>query len=205
MFDADQGYRGSMQFLFGRQVEPLTADPNGFEMDSDIDNASPGSNVRISNATLCGTGAQGTDATYGMVLRENLEGSIMNLIVTLFDTGVDARNDFGTPTSPNVALSFARFFESNIAANNIANPGETDNDMGFDEAAWFNATGSNNAETKPAGFGDCSTNPPVVAPTAAVTGGTPPTGMDTSATYIGAFEDASDMWMTGAWIDWAAN
>jgi hypothetical protein len=37
-----------------------------------------------------------------------------------------------------------------------------------------------------------------------IQGGTPPAGMVASATYVGAFEDKADAWMTGSWIDWAA-
>lgn len=203
-FDADQGFRGQVQFMFARHVTPLTSDPNGLELDGDLGGAAPGTDLRFSNLTLCGAGSTGTDPNRGMVLRENLKGQLINLIATKFDTGVDTRDNFGTPASPNVTISHSRFFEQNIAANVVGNPNETDNDNGFDENAWFSA-GTGNSQEKPAGLGDCQANPPAVAPDAMVAGGTPPAGMDQSAAYVGAFKDKTDTWMTGLWVDWSAN
>jgi hypothetical protein len=169
----------------------------------DTETLAPKTHFTASNVTLCGAGAVGPDPTFGLALRDRVEGQLLNLVVTRFDTGVDVRGDFGTAGAPNVKLTHSLFFEQNIAANVVGNPTETDNDMGFDENAWF-AAGTGNGQTKPGGFGDCQANPPAVAPTAAAAGGTPTFG-DTAATYIGAFKDGTDTWMTGAWIDWAAN
>ena len=42
-------------------------------------------------------------------------------------------------------------------------------------------------------------------PAATLPGGAPPNNgfLDTTANYVGAFKDASDNWMSGAWIDWS--
>ena len=40
------------------------------------------------------------------------------------------------------------------------------------------------------------------APTAAVAGGTPGTGFDKTAKFIGAGDFASDGWNSGSWIEW---
>ena len=206
MFDVDQGFQGDLQFLFGRQVTPLTSNPNGFECDSSNAGDMPTTTVNISNVTLCGLGTAGANETYGGVLRENLEGTYMNMIITGFDFGIDARDDFGTPAAPKVNLTDSTFFgnfTSNIS-NHANETGADDNDMGFDEEAWFNDAARNNDTTDP-GFSCGPSGTPDPRPAAEIAGGTPTGANDASATYRGAFKDASDNWMTGAWVDWSAN
>ncbi|MEZ4221301.1 MAG: hypothetical protein R3B13_10240 [Polyangiaceae bacterium] len=202
MFDMDQGYSGNLQFLFGRQVTPLSSNPNGFECDSDNGGATPVSKPNVSNVTLCGTGSAGTDVAFGGVLRENLEGKYMNLLITKFDIGIDARDDFGTVGSPKTDITHSVFFGN--FAHNISDPSEADNDNGFDENAWIKDSSRNNSEADPQ-IGDCSAATPAPQPASMIAGGTPGAGMETSATYVGAFKDGSDNWMTGLWISWAKN
>ncbi len=199
MFDMDQGFVGTLQFLYGRQVNNLSSNPNGFECDSSNSGDLPATNVTISNVTLCGTGSAGLDVAFGAVLRENLQGSYQNMVITGFDIGIDARDDAGTPAAPKVTITDATFFGN--FTNNIADPGETDNDMGFDELAWINEANRNNDEADPGVT--CGVDP---RPAAQVAGSAPVgAGLDTSAAYRGAFADASDPWMTGAWVDFSTN
>ena len=106
------------------------------------------------NVTLCGTGDEEQALTYGMVLRENLEGEFSNIYVSGFAAGVDARDDFGTESEPNVALADSAMFEGvvhNVAYDESAtDAGDEDlptfdDDMGFDEREWFEM-GSGNME-----------------------------------------------------------
>ena len=202
MFDMDQGYRGNLQYLFGRQVNNLSSNPNGFECDSDLGGKTPVTKPNISNVTLCGAGTAGVNVAFGGVFRENLEGNFMNMIITKFDVGVDARDGFGTPASPKVKLTNSVFFGN--FAHNISNPAETDNDSGFDEAAWIKDAAAKNSETAPA-LGDCAAATPMPYPATTIAGGAPGGGLDAAGSYVGAFKDGSDAWMTGLWIDWSPN
>jgi len=144
MFDADLGYRGTLSNLLGVGYAPLSSDPNGFEMDSDNAGGTPVTNVTASNVTLCGTGQEEAALTYGMVLREKLEGSFSNIIISGFDAGVDARDDFGSAEEPHVTIENSKMFE-NLVHTIAYDETDTENgdspsyddDMGFDERAWF--------------------------------------------------------------------
>ncbi len=147
MFDGDQGFRGTIDTAFGRQVKPLSSDPNGFEMDSDLGGNTPTSNIKAMNVTLAGTGKDEEVLGYGMVLRENLTGAFSNLVISGFAAGVDTRDDFGSQSDPNVTIKDSMMFENvvhTIAYNeNKEDCAEDDDDptcdddMGFDERKWF--------------------------------------------------------------------
>ena len=203
MFDMDQGFQGHLQFLFGRQVVPLSSNPNGFECDSSIDGATPVSRPTVSNVTLCGLGSVATSGEIiGAVFRERLEGNYSNLIITGFERGVDTRDDFGTVADPHVEVTGSIFFDNFV--NNIApdETGDADNDNGFDEVAWITDSSRHNSEDDP-GFSCGPSGTPEPYPSSRIDGVTPGSGLDASADYTGAFEDANDDWMTGAWIDWS--
>lgn len=190
MFDADQGYAGSIEFLFGRMSEVSSSDPSGFEMDSDPDSTdAPVTNVTASNVTLCGAGEALSATARGLVLRENLTGEFDNIVVTGFDNGVDIRDDFGSPADPNVTLANSIFFVQQM--NDIAadETGDDDNDSGFSEVDWFEMGVNNTSDPDPVPFTvmDCLA---ADGPTDDVTG-----------SEVGAFAD--DNWLEGMWIDWA--
>ena len=203
MFDMDQGYSGHLQFLFGRQVNPISSNPNGFECDSSNDGATPTTTPTVSNVTLCGLGSVAANGeTIGAVFRERLEGNYSNLILTGFERGIDARDEFGSASSPNVEVTGSVFFDNFV--DNIApdETGDDDNDSGFDEVAWITDSARDNSESDP-GFSCGPGGTPEPYPSSAIDGVTPGSGLDTSADYAGAFEDANDDWMTGLWVDWS--
>jgi hypothetical protein len=224
MFDTDLDYRGHLQFLFGRLLTYGTSsDPNGFEWDGNQDNQTGTEEAGIpqaANATLCGLGVKAPAVGYGAVLRRRLQPgtSLINTIVTGFDAGVDTRDAVGTTAEPIISWTHSLFFANFGQAPaggmpgdfNYANAGETDNDSLFDEKAWLmdpaysNDNGDGNDTlmgVAPEGF-DCYTNPPHPFPNDRVDGGEPGDGFDTSADYVGAFENADDNWMTGLWVNW---
>lgn len=189
MFDADTGYQGELDTLFGRQVAPLSGDPNGFEMDSDNNaNAMPTSMPDVKNVTLCGTGvASGSHGTTrGAVLRENLEGTFDNILVTGFEFGVDLRDDQGSVDSPKSSWTNSLMFGN--FGGNIGDAADDDSRESpvIDEDAWF--TGQSGNVTDDPGFSvdDCQANPPSITSSASVTG----SGSD---------------WWTGSWISWDEN
>ena len=189
-FDIDEGFRGTGSNWFARVTSATRTssdNPNGFEWDG-LDNGDlPATNANVSNVTLCGTTEAGfsADFHFGMVLRERVTGSIDNLVVAGFEFAVDTRNNFevaGAGT-PNVSIM------NSVFVGEIANAAEMDNDMAFDEAAWFTAgTGNTNPSEAPFPPEDCLA---AGGPAASVTG-----------SGIGAFADESD-WATGLWVDWS--
>ncbi len=140
MFDIDTGYQGTIDTIFGRQVVPSTEDPNGFEWDSDkSSDKEPHTIVDLKNGTMCGTGALGKP-NYGMVIRENVRGSIDNLAFMGFDFGIDTREGRfeADGTTPKMTIeNSASWYHIDGISNNADETGDDDNDAGFDEGEWF--------------------------------------------------------------------
>jgi len=194
MFDADDGYIGKLEYLFGRQRATSSMDPNGFEWDSNAMNTDPPvSNVTATHATLCGTGEMGTAVTRGMVLRENITGAIDDLVVTGFDIGADTRNPFGTPEEPRVTITKSLIYGGELAETEVgtdSTAADYNDDADFDEVAWFEAGDGNSSDPDPVPFttADCQDDD---GPAAKV--------LDSDK---GAFTGEPD-WLDGAWIDWS--
>ncbi|RYZ06944.1 MAG: hypothetical protein EOO73_14245 [Myxococcales bacterium] len=219
MFDTDLGYRGNMQFLFGRNlIEGTSGDPNGFEWDGNQDFLpSPDdetSRPQVSNVTLCGLNDAGVATSNGAVIRRSIsEGtSILNTIFTGFDNGLDLRNAVGTNEAPFVSITNSLFFgqlksDGQSATDDDTSPADAGSkdlkgDSGFIENDYLNDAA--NAVTlggdAPEGF-DCYAETPV-APTEPVEGATPGSGFDESAEFVGAGDFSADGWESGSWIEW---
>lgn len=206
MFDTDEGYRGQLQFLFGRNLaEGTSSDPRGLEWDGNKPKPDAVEATRSmpmgSNITLCGLKAAGTAVAIGAALRSNLAAgsSISNAIVTGWDFGVDTTFSNGTAAAPIVDWNNSLFF-GQVSAD-TGNDAEIDNDTAFDETAWLALAAHANTVggTAPEGF-DCYADPPT-PPTTAIEGATPGAGFDDTATFVGAFGD--DDWTAGTWVDWS--
>jgi hypothetical protein len=206
MFDTDEGYRGKLQYLFGRNLtEGTSSDPRGFEWDGNKPKADAPEAKRSlpmgSNITLCGPNAAGTAVSFGAALRSNLVAgtTISNAIVTGWDFGVDTTFANGTADAPIVDWNNSLFF-GQVSAN-AGNAAETDNDGGFDETAWLGLEAHENTVggDAPAGF-DCYAAVPT-APTTPVEGATPGEGFDEAGTFVGAF--GAENWAEGSWVDWS--
>ena len=219
MFDTDLGYRGHLQYIFGRTlVEGTSSDPNGFEWDGDQDDlAAPEAELaqaHISNATLCGLNKAGTAVGFGAVIRRNVAPgtSLLNAIITGFDNGIDLRNHVGTNAEPYVSWTNSLFF-GQLKANGQSttdddsvpateNTGSLKGDYGFIEDTYLNDAANKDVlgGHAPAGF-DCYSEVPK-APSAAVAGGTPAAPFKTTAKFIGAGDFNGDGWNAGSWIEW---
>lgn len=187
MFDADNGYSGKLQFLFGRQFTTNTEqDSRGFEVSkgSNVANATETS-VGISNFTLCGAGPDGekTRTRVGMAFDLSASTQVQDGFVTGFTTGGYILN---AGTAPSVT-------HTRIFATTPVTLGTTP----------FAGLPGNSAE-EPDRFCDCWQSPP--APVAATpTEGAAATGYpDADANYLGAFASSAPEanWMTGAWVSW---
>lgn len=148
MFDADDGYQGTLSFLFGRQVVADSDNPNGFEIDGTADLGEALVNdvdteLNAENATICGLGGGGLKLAYGGVLREGgLTGSFDSVVTAGFDVAFDPRDDFGTNAAPAMTITNSWSFEQyDEAAGYEETVGGTepflDDDAEFDEQAWF--------------------------------------------------------------------
>jgi hypothetical protein len=207
-FDFDQGYVGNLQFLFAQAQPGVANDANGFECDNDATtpDVTPRTNPTIFNVTLCGQNGDSADQQYGFLFRRGFMATIGNAIVTGWEAGVDFRDSPDT----DVQLSDTVFFGNTVHNVAYSEDGsntdtEKDDDGGFDEVNWFE-TSAMTSETDP-GLADCFAATPDPRPAAMIPGGTPSGDafFDTTANYVGAFADANDDWMTGAWVNWGAN
>lgn len=200
MFEWGVGYVGKLQFLFGHlaPTDPQVFGANGMLADDSL--------PTIFNATLCG--AAGTNNGMGLVLRDNTALQLSNAIFTGWNAGVDTVN--GTNGAQIVLASSIAFDNRGANPAFVENPAVMDmssflfdDDFGFDEVAWFNTAGRNNRTTNP-GLMDCyDPKVPKPWPAAAITGAAAPPNdgfFDATATYVGAFRDANDAWMRGAWV-----
>lgn len=192
-FEIGGGYSGRLQYIFGQKVAADGVDHNGLLTD--------GSSPVIYNATLCG-GSQ-TTQSYGLVVRSS-SLDMNNAILESWFSAIDVRG------APLAKLSL----RSSTAFGNAANPAcaETaavtdatqptfDDDLAFDETAWFRTAGLGNTEADPALVACSDAKNPKPYPTAARAGAKPPADgfFDTNATYVGAFRDANDAWLSGVW------
>ncbi|NUP06797.1 MAG: T9SS C-terminal target domain-containing protein [Polyangiaceae bacterium] len=206
-FDFDSGYVGSLQFLFLAQDPSIADDANGLECDNDADDptVTPVTNPKISNITLCGQNGDQPKQQYGFLFRRGFKATITNALVTGFEAGVDFRDVPPTDVDVTHSVIVGNTVE-NVAyvedapASDDGLPTEDDDGM-FDEIAWF-TDGEGNTTDGPDMAG-CFAATPDGAPASTIAGGTPVgDGVDASATYVGAFKDASDKWMDG-WTDFA--
>lgn len=200
--DFDEGWRGNVQFLVVHQFAGIG--DNGIEGDNLGSNeaATPRANPTIFNATFIGT-----PDTRGMVLREGAQGMLRNFIITGFGgEAVDLRAaevDLSAEWPGNLSIENSFFFGNGDYAEES---GDDDDDMGFMEQAMIEAAERNNTLDVDPGLGDVSETAPNYVPNASSLAGqaTPPAGMDTSATYAGAFEPSGDDWSAG-WTGYPLN
>jgi hypothetical protein len=228
-FDFDLGYRGRLQFLVLQQDPVHEGDDNGIESDND-DKASanaPLTGPTMYNATLCGKNKSVGGQQFGLLLRKNTRGTYKNLVVSGFQAALDLRDNIGGAGELSITNSLvwgstgAGSFplDNNIAfiEDKTSVPSGEDekkykarpdwNDDGaIDEAVWFN-TGDVNRVVDPGIAGCFNATAPVFGPAASLTekAAPPPNDgfFDTTATYMGAFKDATDTWATtGKWAVW---
>lgn len=187
-FDGDTGYSGKLQFLFGRQYTTSTeTDPRGLEFSQGDGVKTLLTSAQLSNVTLCGNGPKSTQTSEhgGADFRNVSQVHAMNMFITGFSRyGIQVREG-------GVQLDYVRLFSQLPLFSQSA---KTDFDAGM----------GNSAED-PDRFCNCWANPPAPVPATPIAGGKPTGFGDESASYVGAFKDASadSDWMRGPWVDWS--
>jgi hypothetical protein len=192
-FDADKGYAGHVQFIFGRQYPSTTeADSRGFEIDSN-GGKQPFTTVQFSNYTLCGGGpedAAPAEASQraGLVFRASAKSSQINGLVTGFRGGGISVQNANSTVEYTTVFDTTRLYGANHAG-------------GLD---WLSKQMGNEVDDPP-GFCDCWSNPPQPVPRDTQLGTTPVGFEDEGADYRGAFASSSpdSNWMKGLWVDWS--
>jgi hypothetical protein len=210
--DSDLGNTGTVQFLVIQQ-DPKEAD-SAFEWNNQTggdDDATPRSKPTVYNATLIGSG-KSSGPQNGMTLRGGTGGIIKNAIVMGFPIGgLDVRDVstvHGTESDPPVLTVENSLFFKNGPDGKTAFEAEPtdgsslDDDMGFVEKDYFGDASKMNVFDKDPKLGDAfSLTKPNYVPAkdspAASGAATPPSGFDTKATYMGAFEPGGEDWTKG--------
>jgi len=149
IYDADDGYRGTLSTIFGRHVISVTDSPNGFEIDGDQDagTKAPGyedinTTGHFENATLCTDTDNDNDANvgYAAVLRQHFAGSLDSIVLSGFDFGPDYRNN-----AEDVEVTNTQIWDLDQGNFNEGNtPAATDgNGDPLDESDFFDAGSGN--------------------------------------------------------------
>ena len=203
--DWDRGWTGKAQFLIVQQ-RPGRGD-KGIEADnSNNDNELlPRSAPEVWNATFIGSNGAATDPQGAFHLRRGTAGKINNAIVMGFPKfaadidGTSSVNQFGATS---LSIKNVYFMKAASALSNWpagfdgANAG---NDGGFDEATMIGGDATNRIDVNPMLVEPFNVTVPNWAPAAGspvLAGcGTPPAGLDQTATFCGAI-GATD-WTAG--------
>jgi hypothetical protein len=191
-FEIGDGYTGRLQFVFGQKTA-LGDGHNGLLFDG------AATAPVVYNATICGQAQAQTITGTGVVVRNGTKTEANDALIVGWAAAIDA---IGTVNAP--------LLRASIAFGNTANPaaleeGAANDDNAFDEIAFFRNADNANTEDNP-GLVDChdaKAPKPWPAAGALTTGArTPPNDgfFDTTASFIGAFKDGSDAWMTGTWV-----
>ncbi len=205
--DFDQGYRGSVQFVFSIQTDIGTdRGDKGIEWDgatAPLD-ALPKANVTVANATMIGIGTSGGNNT-AVNLRDNVEAKLYNSIFVNYAKGLDIEDDIGTPI-PDIRHNI---WFSHIATNNTAAGLNARPTGAVDASAYWNAAAQDNLIIDPQLRGisysaDGLLDPRPAAGSPALTGTVETlsgSGL-TAVAYKGAFSDTN--WAAGwtkLWTD----
>jgi hypothetical protein len=190
MFDTDYGYTGSLEYLFGRQMDTTGEDgSNGLEVGWDrAGGINPAFNTKVTfdKVTNCGPGANvPLGDGVAMRLRQNIEGSTSNTLANYIGLGFDYALNVDADIHPGIvihdSLLWGMFAD---AGSQLVSASDNDTaDGNFDEAAWFTA-GTNNSVpgTPPFSVADCQA---ADGPAGAV-----------KTSNVGAFKD------NATWLDW---
>ena len=183
MLDVDEGYQGSIDEFFGRNTASQGKDNgHGLEIDGDDFGSPPNTIVDVDHVTVCGSGDGDVGGNHALLLRRNVRGTLTEVVGFGFDLGVDTQDDFGTLGSPHMTI------DNSLLKNDVfdvGDPGESDDDNGFDETAWFTNELTNSTTVSPAQM-DCY----------AAAGPSPMF----RAERRGAL--AKDDWLQGQWLAW---
>ncbi|MEJ6731890.1 MAG: hypothetical protein QNK90_07400 [Opitutaceae bacterium] len=203
-FDFDQGFRGSLQWLFTVQIQDGEPGDKAIEWDGATSplTATPISNVTVSNLTAIGLGTSGTgDGSNAPINpRDAATVNLHNSVFVNYERGIEIESDIG-----NVApVISSNVWWSHVSANNTtANWGTSQGSSSDQDAtSYFTTASLNNSIADPMLKGIAytagsqgldprasgATSPIWTLPTVALTG-------LTATDYVGAF--GNNLWISG--------
>lgn len=210
-FDADQGFTGSLQYVFIHQ-DPATGN-YGFEWSNQKDNldASPRTRPVVSNLTFIGT-ATSPDLVMTksspLKFKEGTGGEIHNAILAYsYNAAVELTEEATeiVADAGDVAITDTIFFKNSLADAG-ASPYKTSDGSAWDLKAFVeDAANRNHIEVDPK-LGSVAWGAADIVPAAdspALGNGRPVTGLE-ATDYIGAVKDAAGDWTRG-WTSYAPN
>jgi hypothetical protein len=145
MFDWTEGWSGSGSNWYGKNDQGYGN--RGMECDNWSKNfsATPVANPTISNVTLIGSGDQG-DEPQGMMLRAGTAGSIDNVVVKNWKTGIEVRSDESIANIANSSLKVTNIKFVDVAAELVVKNSDNETVTGEEHTALYtvneNATGA---------------------------------------------------------------
>lgn len=146
MFDVDDSYQGTISYAFGRGTINSSSDPSGLEWDGVTDITNPTESVStvvsLEHATICGADGLFGVPAFGAVLRRGIQGSLDDVFFVGWDVSIDTRDNFEAKTAGTPDMTITNSASSQTFFG-VTDPAETDNDLGFDEGAWFAAGDGN--------------------------------------------------------------
>jgi hypothetical protein len=220
-FGFTRGNHSRVQFLFDLESPKKAAEGIGLKGPFDANVLAPRTNPTLYNVTVCGT--NGSPATvkdpFALFMNRLPAGRVYNFVGVGFHAGLAMIN--GAPMAATTELRSAILFDNfdlNISAStNIAYTTGEDpiykNGNDTDLVSWFLNPDWKNSQIDPMlgapPLGCFDQDHLQATPASPLTNGaaTPPDDgfFDPSASYIGAFRDASDDWATGNWVVWSSN
>lgn len=210
-FDWDQGWTGSVQFLYIVMDNASEKDPSGIEADNNRDNhaATPRSNPTLSNVTIIGRGTNPA-LLNGIMLRRGTGAQFYNTVVTgqfkaCFNIDDPETFNNGGKVVGSVVEQTGIVMENSIIQCNNAPFGSDAKDV-WDTASWFtNISNANNFVMAPTEDVLADGEVPVANGPAVKTGFTPPSEVYPGnfeflqVDYVGAFSSSKSAKWTDGW------
>lgn len=209
--DWSNGWRGTLQFVVVQMHLGMGGSGAQGENVQGRSSATPPSEPQLWNATF--VGASGSEVAF--VLERGSLGRFSNVIIfawndAAFDVQGSTSAAGATGDMPRLSLESSIVF--NVGDGGSAffedESGAADDDGGFSEADFFQDPARDNRfgvdpmlPTLPVRLDTPEFQPPAESP-AATGGATPPAGLDTSATFIGAIDPGGEDWTVG-WTSYA--
>ncbi|GAB5559622.1 MAG: hypothetical protein SynsKO_12690 [Synoicihabitans sp.] len=150
-FDFDQGYRGSLQWLFTIQIQDEEPGDKAIEWDGATSplTATPISNVTVSNLTAIGVGTSGTgDGSNAPINpRDNATVNLHNSVFMNYERGIEIESDIGD-VAPVIS---SNIWWSHVSANNTTANWGTSQGSGsdLDATSYFTDAALNNSIVDP--------------------------------------------------------
>lgn len=210
-FDADQGFTGSMQYVFIHQ-DPATAN-YGFEWSNQKDNldATPRTHPVVSNVTFIGSGTAASPivtTSSALKLKEGSAGEVHNALLTYsYNAAIELTEEATEKVADagEIAIDNTLLFKNSIVDGG-ASPYKGSDGSTWDVKGFVEAAANNNLIDVDPKLRSTAWGSPDIAPAAdspVLGAGRPVAGLE-ATDYLGAVKDEASDWTRG-WTNFAVN